>query len=76
MSFYGKDETAKEPEQRSLRTYTYKTWGGKDRSVEAHYIQFQPDHVSFWVDGEDGRQDQLALAEANTDVRDLKEVVK
>ncbi len=56
-----------------LRTFTYKTWGGRDMTVKAHYAQFMTEHVTFWIEQE-GDWNLLVLAEANRDCNALKEV--
>ena len=71
MSFYGK--VTESPEVQPARSFTYTTWGGKDRQVEASYVSFMPDHVSFWLET-DNEWDTLVIAEANRDVNSLVEV--
>ena len=71
MSFYGRITEA--PEQRPLRAFTYTTAGGRVEEVEASYVSFMPDHVSFWRET-DNEWDTLVIAEANRDVNSLVEV--
>ena len=75
MTFFGKEN---EPEAvagaKPLRTYTYKTWGGSSREVQAHYVHFNANHVNFWQSRPDSEQDTPILAEANSNVNELKEV--
>jgi len=74
MTFYGKENEPKVPVgSQPLRTFSYKRWGGQERTVEAHYMQFMPEHVTFWIQRE-GDTNQLVLAEANKEVTGLKEV--
>lgn len=60
------------PAEIPLRTFTYKTWGGKPKTVEAHYIQFTAQHVTFWLE-KPGGWDYLVLAEAARDCLEVKE---
>lgn len=78
MTFYGQEEASKAPEEaKPLRTYEFFKYrnAGSPQSVEAHYIQFQPDHVTFWqTRGDKTVQDTLVLSIINSDVLNLKEV--
>lgn len=70
MSFHGRapDESTDKP----VRAFTYQTRAGHQRHVEAHYVQFMPGHVSFWLDTT-AEFDVLVLAEANEDCNHLEE---
>lgn len=71
--FFGKENEPKASEDSPMRTFTYKRWGGEERTVEAHYLQFMTEHVTFWIERE-GDTNQLVVAEANKQVNSLKEV--
>ena len=73
MTFYGKQPDA--PKSEPLRTWNYLDSGGEQQSVAATYVGFMPEHVSFWI-ATDGDWDTLVLAEANSDVRHLREVAR
>lgn len=60
------------PAEAPLRTFTYKTFTGDAREVEAHYIQFTSGHVTFWLQ-QDGDWDYLVRAETNQDCQEIKE---
>lgn len=51
-----------------LYRFTYKTWGGHKRSVEARRAFFAPDHVVFY-----DLDQVIVLAERNVDVRELRQ---
>jgi hypothetical protein len=55
-----------------LSTFTYKTFSGKEKTVEAHYVNFMPGHVAFCLDGPE--RGVIVLAEVNTNVHELREV--
>jgi hypothetical protein len=77
MPFYGQEELPETPSPvgRPLRTFTFKTFGGKAKEVEAQFIEFKAGHVAFWREGPDKDfQGTLVLAEANTNVSELREV--
>ena len=70
MSFYGK-----EPELApgmTMRTFTYQRSDGTECIVAASYVQFMPEHVSFWIEN-DGPWDTLVIAEANGNVHSVRE---
>jgi len=77
MPFFGKEnEPTEDSGDKPLRTWNYKTWGGKQQTVVAHYLRFEANHVAFWRDRpEPNVQDTLILAEINTSVLELKEVI-
>lgn len=76
MTFYGKENEVKEPDEvKPLRTFIYETWGGHEQTVEAHYLQFMTEHVTFWIE-QDGDSNQLVIAVANKQVNSLKEVIE
>ena len=60
------------PADAPLRTFTYKTWGGQTKTVEAHYIQFMTEHVTFWIE-QSGEWNFMVLAEANRNCNEIKE---
>lgn len=78
LPFFGKE--AEHPPApslgRPLRTFTFfDATGELQQEVEAHFIEFKPDHVAFWREGPDPDfQGTLVLAEANSNVNELKEV--
>ena len=77
MPFFGKEaeHPPAPPMGRPVRTFTFKDCIGQRRSVEAHFIEFKPGHVAFWREGPDQDfQGTLILAEANSNVNELKEV--
>jgi hypothetical protein len=77
MSFFGKENESKDAEtpDTPLRTYLYSKPGLKQKvHVRAHYVTFNNDHIAFWQSRTDEEQNTLILAEANTNVLDLKEV--
>jgi hypothetical protein len=77
MTFFGKENDPKAPEtpDTPLRTYLYSKPGEKQKvHVRAHYVTFCNDHIAFWQSRTDEEQSTLILAEANTNVLDLKEV--
>lgn len=66
-------EAAAAPAAPPLTTFTYKTYAGRAQTVEAHLVSFMPAHVAFWRDvGDD--MNVLVLAEANTNVHELREM--
>jgi len=71
MSFYGKITEA--AEARPVRSFTYTTAEGRAEEVQASYVSFMPDHVSFWRET-DNEWDTLVIAEANRNVNALVEV--
>lgn len=52
--------------------YTYKSWGGHTKKVEATSVVFEPGHVVFYKNVW-GKQ-VIVLAERNENVNELKEV--
>lgn len=70
MSFYGKTSELAPAEPKTA--YIFKDWAGHERTIDAHFIQFQPDHVTFWELVPDG-DNRLILALANTKVNELRE---
>ena len=77
MSFYGKENEAKAPSTAlPLRTYSYKRWGGEERVIEAHYVNFTAGHVNFWVRRSDDEQDTLIFSDVNAQITALKEVTE
>jgi hypothetical protein len=76
MTFPGMEAKPKEPDDKPLRTYEFFKFrnSGNPERVEAHYIQYNPAHVSFWKSRPDNVQDTLVLSVINTDVLNLKEV--
>lgn len=70
MTFYGKEPV--EPKDKQVRVFTYQNSLGQECIVEAHYVQFMPGHVSFWLDLS-ADFDTLVRAEANKDVHHLEE---
>ena len=78
MPFYGQEDVSETPSEvdRPLRKYSFKTWGGKHKEVEASYVEFKAHHVAFWLDrSEPNVQDTLVLAEPSTNVAELREVL-
>lgn len=71
MTFYGKQPD--EPVTDAPRTWTYTSGAGEERTVTATYINFMPEHVSFWLET-GSKWDTLVLAEANHEVNHLREV--
>jgi hypothetical protein len=61
MTFYG--HTPETPKEKPLRSFEYVTQSGGTQTVEAHYTQFMPEHVTFWLETE-AEFDTLVLAEA------------
>lgn len=78
MPFFGKEGLSDTPAQvaRPLRTYEFFDAEGLNRMViEANYIKFEAGHIAFWLDRpEQNVQDTLVLAEALTNVTELKEL--
>jgi hypothetical protein len=71
MTFYGKVE---EPsEEKPLRSFSYNDFGGRRKTVGAHYVRFAPDHVLFYRSEPEGKDDFLVLAANNRDVHQLVE---
>lgn len=71
MTYFGKPDEGKVVEP--LRRFTYKTWGGKETSVDADGVAFGPGHVQFWRNNPDGGSSILVLAETNANVNHLQE---
>lgn len=71
MPFHGQEPTPWEP--RPLRTFTWKDWGGRPHTLQANYVNFAPEHVTFWADRESPVCDLLILAARNIQINDLKE---
>jgi len=80
MPFYGQEELSEAPDavDRPLRTFTFVYEPDMELiTVEAHLIEFKAGHVAFWREGPDKAfQGTLVLAEANTNVLELREVTK
>lgn len=81
MPFYGQEAAVSAPPAqvgRPIRTFRYFDATGEfEHYVEAHFIEFKPGHVAFWREGPDPDfQGTLVLAEANTNVTELREVQK
>ena len=78
MHFFGQEEAVSAPPtavERPIRKFQYKDFGGRRKEVEAHFIEFKPGHVAFWRQGPDPDfQGTLVLAEANSNVSELREV--
>lgn len=78
MHFYGQENVPKAPDavDRPLRTFTFVYEPDMELiTVEAHLIEFKAGHVAFWREGPDKNfQGTLVLAEANTNVLELREV--
>jgi len=78
-SFFGKDaEPTADSGEKPLRTWQFfrPMPDFAPRTVEAHFIRFEANHVTFWRDRpEPNVQDTLILAEINTSVLELKEVI-
>lgn len=78
MHFFGQEATVSAPPtavERPIRKFTFLDREGQRCSVEAQFIEFKPDHVAFWREGPDPDfQGTLILAEANSNVNELKEV--
>ncbi len=55
-----------------LQTFTYKTFAGREKTVEAHYVNFMPAHVAFCREVGAGKS-VIVLAEVNTNVHELRE---
>ena len=73
MTFPRPEHAAPEPmPDAPLSTFTYKTFSGKEKTVQAHYVNFMPGHFAFCLDGED--RGVIVLAEVNTNVHELREV--
>lgn len=70
MTFYGKTQDA--PVNKPLRVFGYRNGAGDECQVEAHYVQFMPGHVTFWID-EAAEYDVLVSAVTNEDVQHLQE---
>lgn len=70
MTFYGKTEDA--PVGKPLRVFGYHNAAGDECQVQAHYVQFMPNHVTFWMDAS-ADYDVLVAAESNEDVKRLQE---
>jgi len=73
MTFPGMEHRPPVAEEKPLSTFTYKTFGGRAETVRAHYVNFMPGHVAFFRDV-GGDMNVLVLAEANTNVRELREM--
>lgn len=74
MTFLGQEPGPPEsPVDKPMATFTYKTFGGKEKTVQAHYVNFMPGHVAFCQDAGDDRG-FIVLAEANTNVHELREM--
>lgn len=58
--------------EKPLRKFVMNTWGGKPQEVQAHYVQFMPEHVTFWQFRKD-QMDKLIIAIRNSNVNDLEE---
>lgn len=73
MHFPGQEPgQPKQAEGNPLSTFTYKTFSGREVSVQAHSVHFMPAHVAFFREvGND--MSTLVLAEANSNVQGLKE---
>lgn len=73
MSFPRPEPTPPMPAAETApRTFTYKRWSGKSYTVQAHYIQFTAEHVTFWLE-RPGEWDFLVLAESSRDCQEIKE---
>lgn len=71
MTFPGMEQ--REPEtDKPLATFTYKTFSGREQTVQAHYVNFMPGHVAFVRDTGDDKN-VIVLAEVNTNVHELRE---
>jgi hypothetical protein len=70
MTFYGKSPELSPAEPK--KAYIFTNWAGHEHTIEAHFIQFQPGHVTFWEEVPDG-DNRLILALANTKVNELRE---
>lgn len=60
------------PAETPLRTFTYKRSDWSVGTVQATYIQFMAEHVTFWIQ-QDGDWDFMVLAESNRDCQEIKE---
>lgn len=75
MHFPGKEHEVVAPQAKPLRKFRYMDWGGRWKTMEAHVIQFAPEHVLFWIE-RPGKENRLVLAERNSDVQHLTEVTE
>ena len=59
-----------------MSVYTWKSWAGDRRSVEANEVTFESGHVAFWKVTEVGlgnlKKRVLVLAVANASIIDLE----
>lgn len=72
-SFYGQEGKLTDvPEEKPLSTFTYKTFSGREQTVQAHYVNFMPGHVAFCREVSEDKS-LIVLAEVNTNVHELRE---
>lgn len=73
MTYFGKPVDNSPTAPPPLRRFTFKTWGGRPREIEADGVVFGPAHVQFWRNQEGRASSLLVEAVPNTSVIDLKE---
>lgn len=77
MTFYGKEnEPAKvAPGPLPLRKYAYKSRSNQTPdTVEAHFLTFTANHINFWKQRSDDRQDTLVLSKDSSSIYEITEV--
>lgn len=57
-----------------MRTFTYTTWAGHTKKIEADGVTFEPGYVVFYRQANLAVKPFILLAEAASNVHDLKEV--